>query len=161
AGHRPPGPYRPAAGARLRRRAVRPAPAPLVRRRRAARPGPPGGRRYGPPRPGTPLPGGRPVTRTTIDIPVRYRTASAHANPRPAGTAAGRTEEAATTTDDRDPSELETPPPTPAAPHRHLGSGSLLVEPIGHGASGRVWRGVRRADGATVAIKVLREEFAR
>ncbi|HEX6685129.1 MAG TPA: serine/threonine-protein kinase [Candidatus Limnocylindrales bacterium] len=46
-------------------------------------------------------------------------------------------------------------------PTRALGSGYLLEQEIGGGATGRVWRGVRRRDGAQVAIKLLRSEFAR
>jgi len=58
-----------------------------------------------------------------------------------------------------DPDELETRPP--AAPARALGSGYLLDVEIGGGATGRVWRGRRRLDGAPVAVKLLRAEFAR
>ncbi|QXC61378.1 serine/threonine protein kinase [Aquihabitans sp. G128] len=36
----------------------------------------------------------------------------------------------------------------------------MLLEPIGRGGMGRVWRGVRRADGSAVAVKVLRPELA-
>ena len=43
---------------------------------------------------------------------------------------------------------------------RPLGSAYLLTEPIGRGAMGRVWRGVRRADGTAIAVKVLRPELA-
>jgi serine/threonine-protein kinase len=43
---------------------------------------------------------------------------------------------------------------------RPLGSAYLLTEPIGRGAMGRVWRGVRRVDGSAVAVKVLRPELA-
>lgn len=67
-------------------------------------------------------------------------------------------------------SEVETLPPTAGTPgrpvpvgdagSRPLGSGYLLDEVIGAGATGRVWRGRRRADGAPVAVKVLREEFS-
>lgn len=66
-----------------------------------------------------------------------------------------------------DPDRVDTLPPT--APVRAVGSvsgtplGSLYVldRVIGSGATGRVWRGRRRQDGAPVAVKLLREEFAR
>lgn len=53
------------------------------------------------------------------------------------------------------------PPTSPLAtrPGRPLGSRYLLEEPIGRGASGQVWRGRRRDDGAPVAVKVLRSEL--
>ena len=53
------------------------------------------------------------------------------------------------------------PPTSPVAtrPGRPLGSRYLLEEPIGRGASGQVWRGRRREDGAPVAVKVLRSEL--
>jgi Protein kinase domain/Ricin-type beta-trefoil lectin domain len=62
-----------------------------------------------------------------------------------------------------DPARLETLPPTAAAgPTRRtpLGSGYLLERPIGEGSTGRVWRGVRRADGSAVAIKIMHAEYA-
>ncbi|BFU43565.1 protein kinase domain-containing protein [Krasilnikovia sp. MM14-A1004] len=40
---------------------------------------------------------------------------------------------------------------------RCVGGSYLLVEPIGQGATGQVWRGVDRATGAPVAVKVLYE----
>jgi hypothetical protein len=49
---------------------------------------------------------------------------------------------------------------TSAAGDRALGSGYLLSAMIGGGATGQVFRGVRKADGAFVAIKVLRAELA-
>ena len=61
-----------------------------------------------------------------------------------------------------DPARLETlPPTTTAGPTRRtpLGSGYLLEHPIGEGSTGRVWRGIRRADGSAVAIKVLHAEY--
>jgi serine/threonine-protein kinase len=59
---------------------------------------------------------------------------------------------------DDDPAYAPTLPPTVPAPVP-LGSLYYLEHPIGQGANGRVWRGVRRADGQPVAIKVLREEY--
>ncbi|MGH2719435.1 MAG: hypothetical protein ACRDJU_12775, partial [Actinomycetota bacterium] len=41
-----------------------------------------------------------------------------------------------------------------------LGSGYLVREVVGVGATGTVHRGIRRADGTTVAIKLLRPELA-
>ena len=61
-----------------------------------------------------------------------------------------------------DPARLETLPPTIAArPIRRtpLGSRYLLEQPIGEGSTGRVWQGVRRADGSPVAVKLLRAEY--
>ena len=43
---------------------------------------------------------------------------------------------------------------------RALGSNYVLEREIGGGATGRVWRGIRRGDGAAVAVKILRSEFA-
>ncbi len=64
-----------------------------------------------------------------------------------------------------DPSRQETLPPDhptgPAPDGTPLGSRYVLDEVIGSGATGRVWQGRRRADGAPVAVKVLREEFAK
>ena len=51
-------------------------------------------------------------------------------------------------------------PPAPPVQGRPLGSSYLLLEPIGAGASGQVWRAERRWDGAAVAVKVLRPELA-
>ena len=62
-----------------------------------------------------------------------------------------------------DPARLSTLPPAPAAgPTRGtpLGSRYVLEQPISEGSTGRVWQGVRRADGAAVAIKVLHAEYA-
>jgi serine/threonine protein kinase len=62
-----------------------------------------------------------------------------------------------------DPARLETLPPTAAAgPTRRtpLGSRYLLEHPIGEGSTGRVWQGIRRADGSPVAIKILHAEYA-
>jgi serine/threonine-protein kinase len=42
---------------------------------------------------------------------------------------------------------------------RPLGSNYLLLEPVGAGATGQVWRGQRRGDGAAVAVKILRPEL--
>jgi serine/threonine-protein kinase len=66
-------------------------------------------------------------------------------------------------TEPTDPARLETLPPTAAAgPVRGtpLGSRYVLEHPIGEGSTGRVWQGVRRADGSAVAIKVLHAEYA-
>jgi serine/threonine-protein kinase len=52
------------------------------------------------------------------------------------------------------------PPATGDVEERPLGSSYLLVEPIGSGASGQVWRGRRRWDGKPVAVKVLRPELS-
>ncbi|MGI8938948.1 MAG: serine/threonine-protein kinase [Iamia sp.] len=51
-------------------------------------------------------------------------------------------------------------PATGSEVGRPLGSGYLLTEPLGRGAMGRVWRGVRRSDGTAMAVKVLRPELA-
>src|SRR5689334_13694831 len=62
-----------------------------------------------------------------------------------------------------DPARLSTLPPAQAAgPTRGtpLGSRYVLEQPISEGSTGRVWQGVRRSDGATVAIKVLHAEYA-
>lgn len=64
-----------------------------------------------------------------------------------------------TSTDERDPSEAATLPPDVPQPHP-LTTWYVLLDQIGSGATGRVWRATRRADGATVAVKVLREEYA-
>ncbi|WP_041259639.1 serine/threonine-protein kinase [Pseudofrankia inefficax] len=42
---------------------------------------------------------------------------------------------------------------------RRLGSQYVLHAPLGRGASGEVWRGVREADGSPVAVKILRAEL--
>ena len=44
---------------------------------------------------------------------------------------------------------------------RCVGNSYLLVRPIGHGATGTVWRAVDRATGDEVAVKLLREELVR
>jgi len=62
-----------------------------------------------------------------------------------------------------DPARLSTLPPAQAAgPTRGtpLGSRYVLEQPISEGSTGRVWQGVRRSDGAMVAIKVLHAEYA-
>src|SRR5690242_21355590 len=43
---------------------------------------------------------------------------------------------------------------------RPLGSSYVVVERIGRGATGEVWRGTDRRTGDDVAIKILRTEFA-
>jgi ABC-type branched-subunit amino acid transport system substrate-binding protein len=69
---------------------------------------------------------------------------------------------AGTTPSSDDPQRLETTPPTTPAPlsATPVGSRYLLDYLIGQGAWGRVWHGRRRSDGAPVAIKVLRAEYA-
>jgi hypothetical protein len=79
------------------------------------------------------------------------------------GRSAHRSRQPETMTDPTDPARLDTLPPTAAAgPARGipLGQRYLLQHPIGDGSTGRVWQGVRRADGSTVAIKVLHAEYA-
>src|SRR5947207_2213224 len=44
---------------------------------------------------------------------------------------------------------------------RCVGNSYLLVRPIGHGATGTVWRAVDRTSGDEVAVKLLREELVR
>src|SRR3989440_11883964 len=44
---------------------------------------------------------------------------------------------------------------------RCVGNSYLLVRPIGHGATGTVWRAVDRTTGDEVAVKLLREELVR
>ncbi len=44
---------------------------------------------------------------------------------------------------------------------RCVGSSYLLVRPIGQGATGTVWRGVDRASGEPVAVKLLHESLLR
>lgn len=67
-----------------------------------------------------------------------------------------------TTALDRDPAKLPTMPPSaPPLPEAvPLRTGYLKEELIGQGAYGQVWRGRSVADHRTVAIKVLKEEFA-
>src|SRR5947207_805466 len=49
--------------------------------------------------------------------------------------------------------------PAGALSGRCVGNSYLLVRPIGHGATGTVWRAVDRATGDEVAVKLLREEL--
>src|SRR3712207_591255 len=42
---------------------------------------------------------------------------------------------------------------------RCIGGSYLLIEPIGGGATGAVWRALDRSTGAPVAVKLLREEL--
>ncbi|RRC94464.1 serine/threonine-protein kinase [Schaalia canis] len=42
----------------------------------------------------------------------------------------------------------------------YFGANYRLETPIGEGASGVVWRGIRKTDGSLIAAKLLREEFA-
>src|SRR5439155_629258 len=51
--------------------------------------------------------------------------------------------------------------PSGALSGRWVGNSYLLVRPIGHGATGTVWRAVDRATGDEVAVKLLREELVR
>ena len=44
---------------------------------------------------------------------------------------------------------------------RCVGSSYLLIRPIGQGATGTVWRGVDRASGEPVAVKLLHESLLR
>jgi hypothetical protein len=62
--------------------------------------------------------------------------------------------------DRRDQSTLPPSVSRPAENGRPLGSGYLLDAPIGHGATGQVWRARRRDTGEPVAVKLLREELA-
>jgi len=61
-----------------------------------------------------------------------------------------------------DPARLETLPPDATAGRTcrtPLGSHYLLEHPIGEGSTGRVWSGIRRADGSAVAVKILHAEY--
>ncbi len=49
--------------------------------------------------------------------------------------------------------------PRPPVEGRPLGSRYVLREPVGAGATGQVWQGLRRSDGTAVAVKVLRPEL--
>src|SRR5438874_1333072 len=51
--------------------------------------------------------------------------------------------------------------PAGALSGRCVGNSYLLVRPIGHGATGTVWRAVDRTTGDEVAVKLLREELVR
>ena len=44
---------------------------------------------------------------------------------------------------------------------RLVGNSYVLVCPVGHGATGTVWRGIDRATGADVAVKLLHEGLLR
>ena len=61
---------------------------------------------------------------------------------------------------DSDSDGMDTIAPPGPAPGTPLGSLYVLDSVIGGGATGRVWRGRRRADDAPVAVKVLRGDFA-
>src|SRR5438045_7936436 len=41
---------------------------------------------------------------------------------------------------------------------RCVGNSYILIRPIGHGATGTVWRAVDRTNGDQVAVKLLRED---
>lgn len=51
--------------------------------------------------------------------------------------------------------------PTPDFEGRCVGNSYILIRPIGHGATGTVWRAVDRTSGAQVAVKLLREDLVR
>jgi len=44
---------------------------------------------------------------------------------------------------------------------RCVGNSYILIQPIGHGATGTVWRAIDRASGDQVAVKLLREDLVR
>ena len=44
---------------------------------------------------------------------------------------------------------------------RCVGNSYVLICPVGHGATGTVWRGVERSTGAQVAVKLLHEGLLR
>ncbi len=44
---------------------------------------------------------------------------------------------------------------------RRVGNSYILIEPIGHGATGTVWRAVDRSTGGPVAVKLLRQDVIR
>jgi serine/threonine protein kinase len=51
--------------------------------------------------------------------------------------------------------------PTEEFQGRCVGNSYILIRPIGHGATGTVWRAVDRTTGAQVAVKLLREDLVR
>jgi hypothetical protein len=55
--------------------------------------------------------------------------------------------------------ECSVPVPTPDPPERVIGGSYALVDQIGSGASGTVWRALDQTTGEEVAIKLLREEL--
>src|SRR5918993_1602814 len=57
------------------------------------------------------------------------------------------------------PYECSVPVPTPDPPERVIGGSYALVDQIGSGASGTVWRALDQTTGEQVAIKLLREEL--
>src|SRR5215813_14008960 len=58
-----------------------------------------------------------------------------------------------------DRQRLETIAPVAPVDGTPLGSDYVLDHQIGRNASGQVWRGRRRSDGAPVAIKMLRQKY--
>ncbi|HET6530933.1 MAG TPA: serine/threonine-protein kinase, partial [Actinoplanes sp.] len=67
---------------------------------------------------------------------------------------------------DKDPTGSGVPPEPDGASTldlsgRCVGSSYLLIRPIGQGATGTVWRGVDRASGEPVAVKLLHESLLR
>ncbi|OLB79979.1 MAG: hypothetical protein AUI14_08725 [Actinobacteria bacterium 13_2_20CM_2_71_6] len=65
---------------------------------------------------------------------------------------------------------MEPPTPTSAPQHdatteqlggRCVGNSYILIRPIGHGATGTVWRAIDRTSGDQVAVKLLREDLTR
>lgn len=111
---------------------------------------------------------GQPAAPARTDVPVWLGALieaclAAHAAERPSAEAALAEIER----HDPSPSPTVTTGPVGAVEHRAggaeerpLGSSYMLIEPIGSGASGQVWRGRRRWDGGAVAVKVLRPELA-
>src|SRR2546430_5447520 len=66
--------------------------------------------------------------------------------------------------------QVEPPTPTSAPQHdatteqlggRCVGNSYILIRPIGHGATGTVWRAIDRTSGDQVAVKLLREDLTR
>jgi serine/threonine protein kinase len=67
---------------------------------------------------------------------------------------------------DKDPTSSAAPPDPDGASTldlrgRRIGSSYLLLNPIGQGATGTVWRGVDQASGEKVAVKLLHESLLR
>jgi serine/threonine protein kinase len=67
---------------------------------------------------------------------------------------------------DKDPTSSAAPPDSDGASTldlrgRRIGTSYLLLNPIGQGATGTVWRGVDQASGEKVAVKLLHESLLR